>query len=96
MTLQVPQKFQICTTYFDFELLPQLTSSINVDYILYRSAGIYTQRILLSHLAVECLLFNYLYYNGILHLECNIMFEHWLPLRINSLHVLEQQEMLRL
>ena len=37
-------------------LLPQVTSSINVEYILYRSVGIYAQRILPSNLAVKCLI----------------------------------------
>ena len=55
-TLQAPQKFQICPTHFAFELLPQVTSSINAQYILYKSVGIYTQRILPSNLAVEQLI----------------------------------------
>ena len=34
----------------------KVTSSINVQCILYRSVGIYTQRMLPSNLAVECLI----------------------------------------
>ena len=55
-TLETPQKFHICPLHLAFELLPQVTLYINVEYILYRSVGIYIQIILLSNLAVECLI----------------------------------------
>ena len=42
--------------HFAFVLILQVTSSINVQYILYKSDAIYTQRILLSNSTPERLI----------------------------------------